>query len=127
MRRLERLGTVAFVTTISALAFHLLGFLYNSWSTNTCNTCNSTDIFSSWSTGLWSRCYHASMASMFLDPNDTTVAVQDNTFRAEICFYNMFLYAKGPQYANICLADALVSPDTVCLTGMFNTTACYCK
>ena len=127
MKRLESLGSISFLTVTLSLVFHLLAMSYTRWSNNNCNTCNDTDIVGSWCTSLRQRCYETSMGSIFLKPNDTTTDLLQNSFTTDICIPNQYLFANAPQYVNVCLAEVLANPDTVCSIGTYDKTACRCE
>jgi hypothetical protein len=124
MKRLERLGSVAFVTVVLALVFHLLGMSYKSWIQIQCKSCTKLNPLANLDVSLRERCYEASVAPIFAKPNQTA---DFGTFRTALCMPNQFLFAKNRLYANYCLEQAVNNPDTVCGSTLYNADYCRCE
>jgi hypothetical protein len=127
MKRLERLGSVAFVTVLLSLVFHLLGMSFNHWKNNSCLICDKNDPLGSWYTSINQRCYQSSMASIFLPTNHSEYNASVNSFITEICIPNKYLMVKDSTQAIDCLNSALQNPDTVCSLGLYNKQNCKCE
>jgi hypothetical protein len=126
MRRLELLGTVAFVTVLISLVFHLIGMSFTHWITNTCLTCPSTNPLGSWVSSINQRCYESSMAAVFTDINATKAALM-KTFITQICIPNQYLMAKDKKYAQYCLLKAINQSDIICALETYNKDYCKCE
>jgi hypothetical protein len=124
MKRLDRLGSVAFATVMFSFVFHLLGMSYKNWIHSTCKTCNKRDPLALLDVSLHERCYEASLAEIFLQANATP---NDGTFRTSLCIPNQYLFAKDLKYANYCLGQAETEPDTVCIQNLYNKGYCRCE
>ncbi len=127
MKRLERLGSAAFLTVILSLVFHLIGMSFNRWIQNICLNCNQSNPLASWDISLTSRCYQSSVVSIFYPPNYTDSNLNSNSFITEICIPNEYLMAKKPEYAYDCLLQTLPYPDTICSVGPYNNQICKCE
>ncbi|CAF5023587.1 unnamed protein product [Rotaria sp. Silwood1] len=114
MKRLERLGSVAFFTITASLVFHLLGMSFNRWKVSTCRTCDPMNPLSSWTTSIRERCYDAGVASIFL-ANDPTSRVSSNSFITQVCIPNQYLMVEDPIEALNCLKKVSKQPDLICL------------
>ncbi|CAF1467777.1 unnamed protein product [Rotaria sordida] len=115
MKRLERLGSVAFFTVTASLVFHLIGMSYNSWRVTTCHNCDPLNPLASWRTSVRQRCYDAGVAALFLS-NDTSSRVSANAFLTQVCIPNQFLIVDDPNEAFNCLINASRQPDLICLS-----------
>jgi hypothetical protein len=124
MKRLERLGSVAFVTVILALVFHLLAMSYKSWIQSQCKNCTLYNPLAKLDVSLRERCYEASLAPIFTKENQTADL---STFRTSLCVPNVYLFAKDRIHANYCLAQAVDNPDIVCGSGLYNADYCGCE
>ena len=124
MKRLERLGSVAFVTVILALVFHLIAMSYNSWIQTQCKDCEQYDPLAKLDMSLNQRCYEASLAPIFANGN---LSADRSTFRTSLCIPNQFLFAKDSIHANYCLTQAIDNPDIICGAQLYNKTYCRCE
>lgn len=126
MKRLERLGTVAFLTVMLAFIFHVLAMSYNHWKDTKCLTCSANDPLGSWSTSMGLRCYYSSVASIFIN-NDSAGIIPNNSFVTQVCLPNQFLKTKHPKYAGYCLSKSSQEPDTICSIGNYDSHYCSCE
>jgi hypothetical protein len=127
MKRLERLGSAAFVTISISLVFHILAMSYDRFINNQCLNCNSNQILSTWYTSLTQRCYLAPVTALFSLYNYTLPSGDTNIRTTSICIENKFLEIKNPEYASYCLNTALAHPHTVCALGTYNPDYCKCE
>lgn len=127
MKRLDRLGSVAFVTITISLVFHLLGVSFSNWKISTCTGCGDTSPLASWTTSIRERCYDSSVASIFIPKNELNSSVVSNSFVTHICLPNEYIFPKQVKYANYCLEVAMNRSDTACSLRTFNPDYCHCE
>ncbi|UJR29825.1 hypothetical protein I4U23_017368 [Adineta vaga] len=126
MKRFERLGSVAFVTVLISLIFHLIAMSFSHWKDVTCSNCNRYDILGSWSTGIVSRCYQASMESIFNPYKNVTNIIDGNAFRTDVCVSNKILMVNYLEQASYCLRENNENGDVTCATKTYNKDYCKC-
>ena len=124
MKRLERLGSIAFLTTTISLVFHLIGMSFNVWMENICLNCDQNNPLAVWHTSLRNRCYLTPVASIF---SSTSSNSSRNQFYTEICLPNQFLSAKDPNSAYYCLLAAINQTHTICSVGNYDRNSCQCE
>ena len=127
MKRLDRVGSVVFITVLISLTFHLLAMSFDRWKENRCHGCDPTNPLSTWFTSLTKRCYQSSVASIFFASNDTLLDSSKDSFVAEICIPNQYLMVKDKTNALSCLETAVHYPDTACSLGIYNKQYCRCE
>ena len=123
MKRFERLGSIAFVTVMISLVFHLIAMSFNHWREITCHGCQAKDILGSWSTGLVTRCYQASLGPIFI-PDENAAAT--GGFRTEVCIANQFVMVKDIDHSSSCLEMNMKEGDYACAYA-YNKTNCQCE
>ncbi|CAF0960378.1 unnamed protein product [Adineta ricciae] len=126
MKRFDRLGSAAFVTVIITLVFHLIAMSFTNWREITCNGCDSFSQFGSWSTGITTRCYTTSMASIFDPLKSSTENSNDQSFQAKVCMPNQMLMVNNLQYASTCLDVVNMYGDIACSMQDVNNNYCKC-
>lgn len=127
MKRLERLGSIAFLTIAIAFVFHLIAMSFNRWIDNICQNCNENYALGTWHTSLASRCYQAPVGSIFFPSNSAEFNIYKKSFIAEICLPNQFLAAKTPDSAYLCLTSALNYTHTICSVKNYDSNQCFCE
>lgn len=127
MKRLERLGSAAFLTVMISLVFHLLAISYGDMSTSKCETCDGSTPVEHWKTSLLQRCYQAPLAALFANYNRSVPNGIGNTFTTDLCVPNQFLMVKNPNYAYECLLDGIAHSHLICTLGGYDTTHCKCE
>lgn len=126
MKRVYRLGTVAFFTVISCLLCHLVALSFHDWRKVECVTCSPNDPLRQWTTSFQSRCYQASAALIFPSKVETS-STSAEPLMTEICLPNQVLLVKDPNQAKYCYAMARSQPDTICTIGNYNPEYCKCE
>ncbi|CAF1013705.1 unnamed protein product [Adineta steineri] len=129
MKRIQRLGSVSFVTVLLSLVFHLLAMSNDEWKTITCHGCGNTtdlqDILGSWTVALTERCYSTSVVGIFA-PNGGYTGLTASGFRAQVCVENQYLMVKDIRNASYCLRYNEGFSDVACTLTEYNTKACKC-
>jgi hypothetical protein len=127
MKRLERLGTIAFATITISLVFHLLAMSSNHWIDNNCVNCSLTNMFGTWRTALRQRCYISSIGALFVPESAPVFDIVAKAFIAEVCLPNQFLKAKKSKYAYDCLQTAINISHAICSIKLFDPDMCECE
>ena len=126
MKRLERLGSIAFLTVTISFVFHLIAMSFNVWIENVCQNCDQTNALGTWHTSLTNRCYQTPVDSIFFS-NSSTSNQNSKSFVTEICLPNQFLSATQPDSAYYCLLAALNQTHTICSVRNYNQNYCQCE
>lgn len=121
MKRLERLGSIAFLTITICFVFHLIAMSFNVWIKNNCQNCDENNLWTNWNTALRSRCYQTSVGSIS-SSNKT-----GQSFLTEICLPNQFLSAKNSDSAEYCLLKAINQTHTICSLRNYDENRCECQ
>ena len=127
MKRLERLGSIAFLTITIAFVFHLLAMSFDRWIENNCRNCSDNYALGTWHTSLRSRCYQAPVGSIFFRRNSSESTIYRKSFIADICLPNQFLTAKTPDSAYQCLLSTLNDSHTICSVKNYDPNQCECE
>lgn len=127
MKRLDRLGSVAFLTITISLVFHLLGISFNHWKVITCQTCQGLTPLESWTTSIRQRCYDSSVASIFFNTIELNSSIVSKPFVTNFCLPNQYITAKGQQNVDYCLNISMSRPDTACSLRTFDPNRCQCE
>ncbi|CAF0881762.1 unnamed protein product [Adineta steineri] len=129
MKRIQRLGSISFVTVLLSLVFHLLAMSNDEWKSITCHGCGNTtaldDVLGSWTVALTERCYSASVAKAF-SPNGGSTGITASGFRAQVCIENQYLMVKDIRNASYCLDWNERYGDVGCTLIDYDTKACKC-
>jgi hypothetical protein len=126
MKRLERLGTVAFVTVLTSLTFHLIAMSFQGWINTTCKTCHTNDSLASWDTSLLQRCYQAPFITILSQTNETRKDLSA-AYKTQFCLPNQYIFAKDQSQADYCLQLAYAQSDSICALGTYNQNYCGCE
>ena len=127
MKRLHRLGGLAFLTVTISFMFHILAMSFNRWIFHECINCNQSQILQGWFSSLTRRCYQANVASAFLEENEANLTEYQNSFLTEICIPDEYIVAKKIEYSSECLVAAVSSPHITCSIRRFNPQYCKCE
>lgn len=126
MKRLGRLGSVAFFTVSASFVFQVLSMAFNNWKLIECTTCTDKDPLKQWATSMGLRCYTTLVASI-LKNNATQAEIPNDSYQTTVCMPNHFIKVKDPDQAAYCLNVSTLYADTACAIGNYNHNYCKCE